>query len=160
MKKMEYTNINNIDEYWNIIDFWLIKSIKTKTDNKEKEKSLIWKDEVIVWFWEAKTIQEELKDIMQKAEHRIKEEVYLRKNRNWIKEYYSDWEIKTWNTKVELSKLVLWGWESELLSSYTPTGLTVKKYAKKILKKAKTKSILVAEIEKEKNDAINNLFNN
>ena len=118
------------------------------------------------WFdflWEKvleKIKEEKLSEIHKKARNRIKNEVYIRKERNWIIEYYDDWEIKTWSEKVKEAKVVIWGWESELLSSYTPAGLTVKKYAKKILKKAKIKSIIVARIEKEKNKAIYDLFNN
>ena len=161
---------------WKFISYWntKIKQQWCKVIEKNFTESEIQKlkkgCEIKITKWTLEIIeteeylenikQEKLSVIHKKARNRIKNEVYIRKERNWIIEYYDDWEIKTWSTKVKEAKIIIWGWESELLSSYTPTGLTVKKYAKKILKKAKTKSILVAEIEKEKNDAINNLFNN
>jgi len=115
-------------------------------------------DEDDILLLKTENIIEVILEIEKNAESRIKEEVFVKKIINWVKIYYSDWEIKTWSTKVEEAKKIISGWESPLLNMYKPKGITLLDYAKKILQKAQEKSVITAQIEQEKNNAINNLY--
>jgi len=95
--------------------------------------------------------QDAIDSINLEFENNIKDIIYS-KNIWWVKTYYTEWEMRSWTTKIEESKKVIWWWVSniiDLLSSWT--WLTSLQYANMIISKSDAMNLVYIDLEKKKN---------